>query len=1175
MAIINGTNNGETLNGTPDDDVINGLGGNDTLNGLGGNDILDGGDGDDTLNGGDGDDELRASSGFDSANGGAGTDTLTLNAVSSTVSVFTEVRPTTNATLGGFDGSYLETGIRRIGFNSIERFNISTGSGNDIIITASGNDVVRTGAGDDIVDVGSGIDTADGGTGVDGLSADFSANSGAVSIDLRNAVNSGAFGSFSNFEYFVNVTGSAFNDVLIGSDVARDQRINLGDGDDVGGIGRGGGVINGGLGTDTAIIDFSAATTAVVNEEGPTANTTLGGFNGNFLQSGVSRAGFNSVERFVITTGSGDDNIRTASGDDIIRAGVGNDIVNAGAGNDEVDGGPGDDVLNGGDGIDMLSYASATAGVTVDLRLTTAQNTGGAGTDTISNFERITGSAFNDTLTGTDGANRLLGGAGADTLIGLGGNDDYFVDDPGDVVVEQVGGGTLDTVFTTLASYTLTANVEQLFGESDAGQTLTGNDLNNFISGRAGNDRLNGGVGNDTLVGGAGNDILDGGTGADSMFGGIGDDVYIVDNAGDLVSELSESGPGGGTDEVRTTLASYSLASLPDIENLTGMSATGQSLTGNALANVITGSGDNDTLDGGGGADTLRGGGGNDIYIIDNAGDVVVESAGAGTDEVRTALAAYMLGANVENLTGTSATGQTLTGNALANVIIGAGGNDTIDGGAGADTLRGGAGNDIYFVDNAGDVVTENAGEGTDTVRTALATYTLSANVENLTYTGTAAASLRGNASNNIINGAGAGDVFFLQDGGDDVVTGLAGNDGFYFGAALTGADEVDGGAGTLDQVALQGNYAGLTLGAKNLVGIEQLVLLPGSDARFGDTSGALYSYNITTVNANVAAGQQLIVTFNTLRAGENVTFNGAAETDGSFITYGGLGTDIITGGQNNDGFFFGTGGRFGASDRVDGQGGTDQLGLQGVYTGANAITFGADQLRGIEFIVALSGGDTRFGSGGAGYSYDLTTNNGNVLAGQTLIVSANTLRADETLTFNGSAETDGRFQIFSGAGADVITGGAGADEISGLGGNDRITGGLGADRLTGGDGADTFAYASAAESTGLSFDQLIGFDSRVDRIDLPGTIGAVTDLLQGTLRRASFDADLAAAVNGQLDPSQAVIFTATSGDAEFAGRRFAIIDANGDGAYQAGTDYVIEIVSPAVPIAPGDDFFI
>jgi Ca2+-binding RTX toxin-like protein len=390
----------------------------------------------------------------------------------------------------------------------------------------------------------------------------------------------------------------------------------------------------------------------------------------------------------------------------------------------------------------------------------------------------------------------------------------------------------------------------------------------------------------------------------------------------------------------------------------------------------------------------------------------------------------------------------------------------------------------------------------------------------------------------------------------------------------MTAADEVDGGAGT-DQLGLQGNYSGLVFGAKSLVGIEQIVLLPGSDARFGDVSGANYSYNLTTVDDNVLAGQRLVVSFNTLRAGENVTFNGAAEKDGFFVTYGGLGTDVLTGGQQDDGFFFGTGGRFGAADKVDGQGGSlDQLGLQGLYTGANAITFGADQLTSIEQIVLLTGGDTRFGSDGLGYSYDLTTNDANVKAGDTMIITANTLRSDEKLTFDGSRETDGRFRIFSGDGADVIQGSAGADEITGRGGADTITGGLGGDRMTGGDGADTFVYRSAADSTGLSFDTLIGFDYREDKIDLPGQVNGFTGLIEtGALNRGSFDSDLAAAVNGALAPNSAVIFKASQG--EFAGRSFAVIDADGDGLYNAGMDFVIEIVNPVVPIAPVDDFFI
>jgi glucose/arabinose dehydrogenase len=436
-----------------------------------------------------------------------------------------------------------------------------------------------------------------------------------------------------------------------------------------------------------------------------------------------------------------------------------------------------------------------------------------------------------------------------------------------------------------------------------------------------------------------------------------------------------------------------------------------------------------------------------------------------------------------------------------------------------------------------------------------------------------------------VVSAAGpAGGFFDYSSGGDDVAIGGDGDDGFYFGAALTAADEVDGGAGSLDQVGLQGDYStGLTLGVKSLVNIEQLVLLPGSDARFGDTSGALYSYNLTTVDANVAAGRELVVTFNTLRAGENVTFNGTAETDGTFLTFGGRGVDVITGGQGDDGFFFGTDRRFGNLDAVDGQGGSDQLGLQGVYTGENRIVFGDTQLKSIEFIVALTGGDQRFGGNGVGYSYDLTTSDGNVEAGKTLIVSANTLRADEVLLFDGSAENDGSFRIFSGNGPDLLTGGKGADEIVGSGGDDTIdggdgadtiTGGLGADSLTGGAGADIFVFGGAAESTGLDFDTLIGFDYRVDKIDLPGAVTGFTGKIEtGALNGESFDADIAAAVDGALQANSAVIFRPDSGD--YAGRDFAIVDANGDGVYGAGQDFLFEVFDPVVPIEPVSDFFV
>jgi hypothetical protein len=354
---------------------------------------------------------------------------------------------------------------------------------------------------------------------------------------------------------------------------------------------------------------------------------------------------------------------------------------------------------------------------------------------------------------------------------------------------------------------------------------------------------------------------------------------------------------------------------------------------------------------------------------------------------------------------------------------------------------------------------------------------------------------LWGDGTDNTMTGTIGNDFFRLSQGGEDSVTGGGGNDAFYMGGAFSAGDQLDGGAGASDQVGLQGDYsAGLTLGASSLVNIESLVFLPGSDTRFGDTAGNLYSYDITTDDANVASGHRLTVSWNTLQAGENVTFDGSAETNGHFLTYGGMGNDTITGGQQNDGFYFGFG-DWGSGDSVDGQGGTmDQLGLQGNYVaaGTGAIVFGASQLSNIEVIVCMPGHDGRFGvPADGGYSYDLTMNDGNVASGQTLYVDASgllaaggSLAADETLTFDGSAETDGAFVVHGGAGTDAIVGGAGADQLWGGAGDDTITGGVGADMLHGDAGNDLFVYTALDQSTSLGEDQILDFASS-DRIDL------------------------------------------------------------------------------------------
>ncbi len=306
-------------------------------------------------------------------------------------------------------------------------------------------------------------------------------------------------------------------------------------------------------------------------------------------------------------------------------------------------------------------------------------------------------------------------------------------------------------------------------------------------------------------MGGGGDDMLTGWSGVDTMIGGLGNDTYFVENVGDVVTENFNE----GTDTVSSRLTYL----LPvNVENLiltgtTVVNGTGNDLdniiTGNSAANQLNGQAGNDTLNGGGGDDTLTGwsgadimigGLGNDTYFVENVGDVVTEILNQGIDTVSSRLA-YLLPANVENLvlTGTTAVNGTgndlansITGNTAINSLTGGAGNDTLNGGAGADILMGGLGNDSYVVDNVGDVITENLGEGIDKVSSSV-TYTLSVNVEDLTLTGAAAINGSGNdlanvmigntAANQLVGGAGNDTL----DGGlgNNVLTGGTGNDIF------------------------------------------------------------------------------------------------------------------------------------------------------------------------------------------------------------------------------------------------------------------------------------------------------------------------------------------------------------------------------------------------------------
>ena len=332
--------------------------------------------------------------------------------------------------------------------------------------------------------------------------------------------------------------------------------------------------------------------------------------------------------------------------------------------------------------------------------------------------------------------------------------------------------------------------IKDIAGNNYAG--ITGNSTWNFktqgtppINGTAGADNLTGTANPDVINGLEGNDTLNGGAGADTLIGGLGNDIYVVDNAGDIVTEVA----GQGTDLVQSSVTHILR---DEVENLTltgtaAINGTGNTLNnsiiGNSVNNTLNGGAGNDTLNGGAGADSLVGGLGDDIYVVDNAGDIVTEVASQGTDLVQSSVT-YTLGTEVENLSLTGTAAINGTGNTLNNSIIGNSANNTLNGGAGADTLSGGLGDDIYVVDNAGDIVTEVAGQGTDLVQSSV-TYTLGAEVENLTLTGTAVINGTGNTLNNTIIGNSANNT--LNGGaGNDTLNGGAGQD------TLTGSTDAD-----------------------------------------------------------------------------------------------------------------------------------------------------------------------------------------------------------------------------------------------------------------------------------------------------------------------------------------------------------------------------------------------
>ena len=349
----------------------------------------------------------------------------------------------------------------------------------------------------------------------------------------------------------------------------------------------------------------------------------------------------------------------------------------------------------------------------------------------------------------------------------------------------------------------------QAFGQ-DGNDTISLDETNGALPsakmfGGLGNDTVIGGSGADQLLGEAGNDILNGAGGADAMTGGAGNDAYFVDN----ISDQAIENPGEGNDTVFSTV-DFRLSA--NIDNLILQGGADLQAYGNSAVNALFGNAGSNILDGGAGADAMTGGAGNDAYFVDNISDQTIENPGEGNDTVFSTVD-FRLSANVDNLILQGGADLQAYGNSAVNALFGNAGSNILDGGAGADAMTGGAGNDAYFVDNAGDVVVEDSGEGNDTVFSS-AHFALSANVENLVLQGGAdlqgygndlANAFFGNTGNNLLDGG----------AGADSMSGGAGNDIYFVDNA---GDAVNESAGQGNDTVFSSAHFALSANVENLV---------------------------------------------------------------------------------------------------------------------------------------------------------------------------------------------------------------------------------------------------------------------------------------------------------------------------------------------------------------------
>lgn len=586
---------------------------------------------------------------------------------------------------------------------SVEQYNLTGGSADDVLSGSGLADTLTGGAGNDVLNGVSGADVIAGGDGTDTWQANLSAYTTQVQVNLDAQTSNAA--TISGIEQLRLDTGAGYDRITANAGIYNDI-ISTGDGNDIITTGRGVDSVNGGAHADTLVMDWSGIT----GIDSGISHTDRGYGWWRFSSRSGDVLDYYGIEQLNLTGGAGHDTLVGWGDRDTLNGNGGNDWLNSAAGTAVIDGGAGDDAwaanltaLNGAmvfNAADSQTTAQMTARNFSIRNIEQVSISLGAGNDSFS----TAGYALNDTMNGGLGNDTLNPGLGIDQVNGEAGTDLLVLNFAGideAITYRDVGYGWWRYGTFNDRMYTDYINFERW-----------------NVTGGNGDDALAGGGLADTLIGGTGNDTLNGGAGgADSINGGAGNDLWRMDVSGsNLALTLTLTAAGAGTLVGNGT----KLAGIENVQLSTGSGNDTINLTAVVGNHVLNTNDGNDTIKVGRGSfNEVNGGGGTDFLTAD---------ASNATASVRTVDKGYGWWA-MEAVDGSYSTRYInvdrfdFTGSAYNDRLGGFGGNDVLRGAAGRDILNGGGGNDTLYGGTGADqfLFTSVSSNGVDLVADAAA----------------------------------------------------------------------------------------------------------------------------------------------------------------------------------------------------------------------------------------------------------------------------------------------------------------------------------------------------------------------------------------------------------------------------------------------------------------------